>query len=58
MNKPSILQRVAAAIASVCTTSLLLTAVVSLSEPPQATGSTQLASATLPLLPATDTVRR
>jgi predicted PurR-regulated permease PerM len=55
MNQPSTLQRIVAAIASVCATFLLLTAVVSLSEPPQVTGSTQLANATPPV---TESVQR
>jgi predicted PurR-regulated permease PerM len=58
MNKTSFLQRVVAAIASVCTALLLLTAVVSLAEPPQATSGTQLAKATDPAAEPTGSARR
>jgi hypothetical protein len=58
MNKSSMLQRIVAAIASVCTTLLLLTAVVSLSEPPQATSGAQLAEVTHPAAEPTGSARR
>lgn len=48
MNQPSTLQRIVAAIASVCTTFLLLAAVVSLSEPAESASGTQIANAAPP----------